>query len=271
VTIRNPKIARVWPDRILFRRWDPAGVRGVSLLYDAPGNSYKEHDGCQVLSCDLTNPQVALYAGLARAAEQMEPVLSELRPCWIAPTSYHSTYANSINQFNLHKIESLHHRIQYARFLGRLPNSMVGPLPDGFPPHRVQTDFPWRIRFRFDRLQLWPKDFALVALLEPADEESVSVLAMLSQRRTSVNEELIGLGLPGDTGTIAHVTLCYFASDEEAVLAMERLGHCTNVLPAGLRDLTAEHVSVSLYGWTSMVDFWRISISRMWGCGDSTV
>jgi mannose-6-phosphate isomerase-like protein (cupin superfamily) len=265
MTIPNSKIERLRPEGALFERWKPADVRGGSLLYDPPGDSFAERDGCPVLNCDLTDPRIALYAGLAQAVELMDTVLSDLRPCWLDPASYHSTYRNSVNVFNLNQIRLPQHREGLAEFLRSLPKSVAGAWPEGLPPRRVLTDSPWRIRFRFKKLHVWPKAFALVALLEPADEASAWVLAMLNQKGAAANEKLVEMGLAAETGPPPHVTLAYFPTAGEASAAMERIGECTKVLPPELGDLTVEHSSISLYGWTSMVDFWPAVRFKKWG------
>src|SRR4051812_24044372 len=135
--IENPKIASLLPDGPLFRRWVPANVRGLSLLYVPPGRSTALRGRHSVLHCDLDDPRLALYSALSAAARNLDPTLEGLFPCWLAPATYHSTFADSVNDFNLGHIEP--GRDSALRpFLQALPGSLAGPRPGGTPPVKVE-------------------------------------------------------------------------------------------------------------------------------------
>jgi hypothetical protein len=263
--IENPKIAALLPDGPLFRRWIPANVHGLSLLYVPPGRSTALRGAHRVLHCDLEDPRLALYSALSLAARNLDSVLEDLFPCWLEPATYHSTFADSLNDFNLGEIEP-GHASELGRFLHALPASLNSPRPRGAPPARVVLDRPWRVRFRFSGLHVWHGSCALVALLEPADEESRAALDELYRARESFTRELAELGLSRAESPAPHVTLCYFATQADARHAEARIAgsDAARELAAGLRNLTIEHGSIGLYGWTSMVEFWPCRLFGEW-------
>ncbi len=260
--IENPKIASLLPGADLFRRWIPTQVWGVSELFDPPCG-FGIRDGFPVLDCDLDDPKVGLYARLANSVPDLERILSDLRLCWLDPPTYHTTFANSVNIFNLHSIRSADIRAEYEEFLQRLPQSGAGRLPAGLPPLRVTTNAPWKVRLQFKGLHVWPEAFALVALLEP-DDASKATLEALKLERPAVNAQLVRMGMTAESGPALHVSLGYTTSKEQAIEVMKVLEECNKALPATLQDCTVEHSSISLYGWTSMVDFWPIVRTRKW-------
>src|SRR4029453_1281952 len=99
--IENRKIAALRPDGPLFRRWEPAEVHGVSLLYTPPGLSTMPRRGHQVLHCDLADPRLALDSARSGRVQRLDAALRPLDPCWLEPSSYPSTFASAVNDFNL--------------------------------------------------------------------------------------------------------------------------------------------------------------------------
>jgi len=260
----NPKIDHLLPGGGIFERCEWAQKRGVSPLYDAPEGSYTDRNGRQFLKCDLSSPALLLYRRLADICPPLDAILSDLQPCWLDPTSYHSTFANSVNQFNLHEIKDETVRAKLSSFLEGLPGSLNREMPQILPPLRFCEGFPWKVRLRFDRLHVWPKAHALVALLKPADPKSAATLDAIRGLRPRLNEKLVRSGLAADEGPTEHVSLCYFPTREEAVAAKERLGVCLQALPDDLGELMIEFTSISLYAWTSMVEFWPAHQFTKW-------
>jgi hypothetical protein len=261
LTNENPKIADVGNDG----SWIPAPLRGVSLLYVPPGRSTVVRGLSPLLHCDLEDPRHALCAGLARVQQGLNEQLQDLRPCWLDPHTFHSTYADSVNDLN---VDQLRPGVdgEIRQCLLDLPASLGRTLPPGFPPAHIELNRAWRLRLCFDVLETWPDAFALVARLKPAGRESETTLTELERVRHAANEGLVDRGLTAANGRVPHVTLCYFATEAQARDAGERTARPDNVarVNAVVGGLTIEHGSIGLYGWTSMQEFWPRRLFADW-------
>jgi hypothetical protein len=261
LTNENPKIADVGNDG----SWTPAPLRGVSLLYVPPGRSTVARGQSPLLHCDLEDPRHALYAGLARVQHSLHELLQDLRPCWLDPHSFHSTYADSVSELN---VDQLRPGVdgEIRRCLLDLPASLGRTLPAGFPPARIELNRSWRLRLCFDALETWPDALALVARLKPADRESEITLTELERVRHTTNAGLVDRGLIAANGRVPHVTLGYFVTEAQARDASVRAAtpEIAARVNEALSGLTIEHGSIGLYGWTSMQEFWPHRLFADW-------
>ena len=250
--IENPKIAALTPHGSLFERWQPAILHGVSLLYTPPGRSATSSR----LRCDLDDSRLALYSALAAMVPKLDDLLTGLRPCWLPPSSYHTTFANSVNDLNLNDLDGGTDS-EVRRYIRDLPHSLTRPSPADVPPARVDLPEPWYVRFRVQSVEVWPDAMAVVARLTAADNPSRRTLADLEAWRGTLNADRAHRGMtPLDTPA-PHVTLAYFATAQDTRDADQRLrqADATRAGVLDLPDATIEHRAISLYGWTSMVDF----------------
>jgi hypothetical protein len=250
--ITNEKVAGLEP------RW--ADFRGFTLLFDNPGASLKTVRSVAYLDCDVDeNPDLSLYQALRDALQQigLASLSKSYLFCPLPPESYHVTVWDGINASNLDKVVS-EHRPACQRFLQALPNSVQDTrLFPEITNSELLTRPDWRIRFKFAKLEKWG-NVSIVALLEPADDESAVNLRALKDARailTSEFERKFGVGpYPNYT---PHVTLGYFANQDLAEQASPRMDAWNESFHEITAGFALELQQVSLYGFTDMATFFK--------------
>jgi quercetin dioxygenase-like cupin family protein len=256
----NPKIAAFQPGAPWGERWVPARFIGFSYLLDNPGNSLiTSQEGIPLLHCDASAEAAAdliLYRTLVTSLKSLELQLRPYAFCPLSPASYHVTLWDGINQSNAGSL-TMAKRAEYETFAGALPASIAGPASPILPPSVVSIDQHWSLKFRFKKLHIWTEAAALVALLEPADDESKAAMDLLEQHRQDLDVQYAAIGKPQNHPWAPHVSCGYFKTTEDASAAKRHLNAWTEVLKGELADASIAFSSASLYSFTNMERFYR--------------
>lgn len=251
--IDNPKLASLQP------QWQP--FPGFSLLFDNPGHGWKPLDGGRLLDCDVTAPELALYAAVADWLR--EQPLDDWRDdhgfCPTTTASYHVTAWDGLNPAVLDQAN--------AETCAR-----VMPLLDGLPDnlsawsglHRellagmtaINACLPLELAFAGVR---GATGIGVVVDLQPADRAAVDALHHIEAARAALASHAARRwGWSYDTPLIPHLTFGYFAN-AAAARPLEAHLHDWN---AALRERTAGlricFESVGLYAFTDMIRFYRV-------------
>jgi hypothetical protein len=256
----NPKIAAFRPGAPWRELWVSARFCGFSYLLDNPGNSLViTEEGVPLLSCD-TSPgaqgDLALYRKLAAGIKGLESQLRRFAFCPLCTSSFHVTLWDGINQSNAPTL-TMANRAEYEAFARALPASVAAPASPILPPPVVSLDRRWTIRFRFTKLHIWVEAAALVALLEPADEESKATMELLERNRQDLDAQYEQLGKQKNHRWTPHISCGYFKTSEDAIAAQRHLTSWTDRVCAELEAYTIAFSSASLYSFTDMERFYR--------------
>ena len=252
IKITNEKVAGLEP------RW--AEFRGFTLLFDNPGANLKPIHSIAYLNCDVdASSDLLLYKALWDGLQHigLEFLFKTYLFCSLPPASYHITVWDGINASNLGEVAS-EHRPACKRFLQTLPESIQETdLFAEITNSELLTRPDWNIRFQFSRLEKWG-NVSIVAVLEPADDESDATLRNLTKARTALTsdfEHKFGVG-PYSNYT-PHVTLGYFANHDVAEQASPRMESWNRSFHEITAGLTLELNRISLYGFTDMATFFK--------------
>jgi quercetin dioxygenase-like cupin family protein len=256
----NSKVAAFMPEAPRGERWVPARFRGFSYLLDNPGDSLgKAENGVPYVSCDVSQgaqAHLVLYRKLARAVEGLEPRLRRFSFCPLRLPSYHVTLWDGVNDSNAHSLTTTK-RAEYYEYVRGLPTSVAGVASPILPPSVVSLDRRWSLKFRFKELKIWVDAAALVALLEPADEETTASIEVLERHRRDLDAQFVAIGKLPNRQWTPHVTCGYFKTSEDAAAAKQHLPTWTGLVKTELADETIQFSSASLYSFTDMEHFWR--------------
>lgn len=254
VSITTPKLSVDGPTV-----W--AAYRGLSLLYDRPGDvgldgltPLGRRSGVQPAADGLYRRLEELTAGFAHDARQQGVGWHPL-PAY----SYHVTLCDGVNDGNRSQVHA-QRRGEVDTTLRALPDSLhwsnevVRLLRD--PELRWAV---WRapVTFSLAGLSIW--GHVLVARLAPVDAASDTALASHHAARDELVARLrgrLGVRIPSWR---PHLTLGYFVNEDAAARAKDAL------LPgwrqdarAATRSQTVTYGSACLYGFTDMASFWRL-------------
>ena len=117
------------------------------------------------------------------------------------------------------------------------------------------------ISFRFGNLEVWGNQ-VLVARLRPADKTSERHLKDLSERRAALSksaEDQLGVGFSQNYSP--HISLGYFANEEQGQRAHACREHWTERFTARLNESIITYSSVRMYGFTDMISFFKITMT----------
>jgi hypothetical protein len=255
LTITNRKVAGLGPD------WAP--FRGLSLLFDNPGDSFNRN-GCRLdLTLNLADPTLVFYRLLHESVVRLgkDHLLHTYLFCCLPPASYHVTAWDGINDGNLDEVPQPHQATLQSLLAG-LPDSLfqltslVGPLlPSARAPRAGE------VRFRFQRLGNW-SNTSVVAELAPADEESVAALQRLVGLRATWTESFqarFGIS-PSGPHFAPHVTLGYFGNRDLAAQMQPLQGEWSAILAETMRSCVLPLSEISLYGFTDMATFFKLQV-----------
>lgn len=252
IGLQNPKIETLTP------RW--AEFRGFSLLFDNPGRETAHADG--LLDCRPDDdPELALYAALAAWQQRCghRQMLLEHGVALMPPSTFHVTAWDGINAATL-AAQTAPARAAACAWLDTLPGTADWPaeLPE-LPAARDAIRATLPIRLRYGALRN-TRGIGIVAELEPADAEQATRFEQLQQARLEHAEHADNAwGQAYTTPLEAHVTLGYFLSPMDSERAQPLIGDWDAQLREATDGLTIEFGSVSLYGFTDMVRFYRRS------------
>ena len=251
ITITQDKIFGFAP------RWAP--FNGFSLLFDNPDNGLsplQQNSELMKLESVPSHPTLALYQALVDARNSIDTRLltNTYLFCPLPPSSYHVTVWDGLNVRHFPDgnpsgtetwegfVKNLLHTFdQNSKFTGWTSESPLVQHPD------------WNMTFQFDRLHNWGS--AMVILLKPADQKSAQILKEIEKLREALYENFpVKISYFEYT---PHVTLGYFANNESAQLATPHVSDWARIFEETTRDLTITYRSISLYGFTDMITFFK--------------
>jgi hypothetical protein len=241
--------------KIGFRRFP-----GFSLLFDNPGVQHLSPLGSRLLqiACQVdVDPHLELYARLRASLETLD--LHNVKDGFFAlpAASYHVTVWDGLNADNCNKVFAPHRSI-LADFLLNLPHSLLDNygfirLPESSPLVSARRD----ITFKFKSLTVWKT--VLVALLEPADENSRETLEELKEMRIqlySTCENTFGL-CEWRSSYDPHISLGYFGNEQGGAAAQSHLEGWTKAFASHIGSTTIRFNNISLYGFLDMATYFK--------------
>jgi len=252
--ITNPKIAGFPP------LWAP--FPGFSLLFDNPGQSPSPlPEGLQKLDCPVkTNPCLKLYQALSEAMDQLgrEILFKDYSLCAMPENTYHVTVWDGLNAGNAETV-SPNHSAELQPFLKGLPaallqdSTFISPAEESPLTRKMARS----ITFKFRDLAKWGNT-SLVAILMPVDGDSEQALEWIKRERVRLSNDYHNrFGIKRNRDFYPHVTLGYFANRDYTELATPEVVHWNEVVHGMADGLTITFDSISLYGFTDMVTFFR--------------
>ncbi|NOU96500.1 hypothetical protein GC093_25255 [Paenibacillus sp. LMG 31456] len=254
LSITNQKIAGMKPV------WAP--FRGVSLLFDNPGNSIQplgSYDLLEVICCRPSDPELAFYHNLNKAG--LDQFIKTYFFCPLPFHSYHVTVWDGLNNGNLNKI-ARPDRFDAEDMLANLHETFSASERNRFlcTEQGVSLDLPMEgpITFAFKEVEKRGNS-AVVVNLKPADPISEQRLKQVEQQRTMLIEEYkrrYGL-YTTSTAFRPHVSIGYFANKEYAELSDAAIARLNETLAKSTQGLTVTFASMSLYGMSDMETFFR--------------
>jgi 2'-5' RNA ligase superfamily protein len=230
--VTNPRLASRHPVR-----W--AAFRGITILFD------NSADG-------LSSDAIDFYDGLEGFMDQNAAELEAFGLCRLPRSTYHVTLLDLVNEDNVDGATS--QREGLRQLLVDLPQSSHAAaaflelidadamLKNAWPP----------VAFAFDVLAIWSNAVLVARLRLDGAEDTVVGL------RTEVNRRMLArCGIQASATYRPHVTLGYFADVPVAVAAHEKLAGWTVSAGMQVGELRVHFQSASLYGFTTLVDFFR--------------
>jgi len=178
--------------------------------------------------------------------------------CPLHPYSYHVTVWDGLNDGNVGQV-SAEDQPRLTDFLNRLPDALS--IDQEFTPYVMHSALVTRmdrsIRLQFKALDKWSNQ-SLVAVLMPADGASQHEFERIVQDRAALSAQFQDrFGIAMRSGYHPHVTLGYFANEQYAELCSPLVDGWTERLQEMAGGLTITFRSISLYGFTDMVTFFK--------------
>jgi len=238
-------------------RWNT--FRGFTVLLHNPAEVSADGDFARVWGDVYNDPRLTFYAALARACErlQIEEQFFRYSLCLVPPPTFHCTLADGVHPLNIDQF-GRDVRPALQRFADGLPDSLHTGLPEVIPAGTYDDPGGGKIRFRFRKLSL-PDDGALLARLEPADNESRERHEQLLGERKGMDNALVALGKDPLGPWNAHITLGYGAVKSLAAELRPSLPEWEAVI----REETGSHViEYSTYHLAGFVDMTTFYIRR---------
>ena len=241
-----------------------AKFRGFSLLFDNPGNSLisMDHNLAQICcspSSSETDP-LELYWALEQSLEEIGGHLltTNYLFCPLPSSSYHLTVLDGINDGNISNI-SVKYRPEIIKFIDRIPNSISRIFSSWAKPiqnSRLLTCVFPRITFRFYKLEIWDQQ-VLIARLIP-QENLVKSLKLIELSRYDLAEILLKeFKIKSFPEYSPHISLGYFANQEDAQKAIPWLSNWNNNFARNLAGKTISFSTISLYAFTDMSTYFK--------------
>jgi 2'-5' RNA ligase len=254
ITITNNKVLGFVP------RW--ATYPGFSLLFDNPGDSVSpmtEDGGLVKIDNAITDTgELSLYQAFVDTFSELGvPLLTNTYLfCPLPPYSYHLTVWDSINLGNIGSVSNLADREILEPFIFEFPGAFLreNRFTEVINASPLVTATDWNISFKFRDLAKWGNS-AIVARLKPADAQSEAVLKRVADQREALyNKFPVQIS---HREFSPHITLGYFGNRESAQLTTPLIDAWTELMQASTDKLSITFNSISLYGFTDMVTFFK--------------
>ena len=251
ITITHDKILGFTP------RWAP--YNGFSLLFDNPDGGVsllQENSELMKLDSVSSHPTLKLYQAFVDALNSIDTNLltNTYLFCPLPPSTYHVTVWDGLNVGNIADVNPSEQET-WADFVNKLPQTFHenSEFTHWTSASSLTQNLDWNITFRLDTLYKWGTGMGI--LLKPADQESTQILEEIKNRREDLYENFpVKIAHPK---YVPHVTLGYFANRESAQLTTPLIADWAKIFKETVRDLTITYRSISLYGFTDMITFFK--------------
>lgn len=249
ITITNKKVAGYRPI------WE--SFNGFSLLFDNPGESFRDENDLLHVNCNINDPNLELYRNLKKSIDRigLDLLVNTYLFCPLPTPSYHVTVWDGVNDGKINESE----QHGFRKFLSKLPKSMTSEtaFKDLINSSPLVTEKQF-IKFKFSKLTQW-QNSVLVAEIEPAGEDSRKQLRKIKEARVKLNDkfkEQFGIR-PSNSSYNPHISLGYFANKENAELTNSRMNDWNNLFKKNIRGVNIKYESISLHGFTDMSNFFK--------------
>lgn len=251
ITITHDKILGFAP------RWAP--YNGFSLLFDNPDGGFSPlQENSELIKLDSvsSHPTLEFYQTFVDTLDRIDTNLltNTYLFCPLPPSTYHVTVWDGLNVGNIADVNPLEQEA-WADFVNKLPHTFHenSEFTDWTSVSSLTQNLDWNITFRLDTLYKWGTGMG--TLLKPADQESAQILEEIKNRRETLYENFpVKIAHPE---YVPHVTLGYFANRESAQLTTPLIADWAKIFEEAVRDLTITYHSISLYGFTDMITFFK--------------
>ena len=251
ITITHDKILSFTP------RWAP--YNGFSLLFDNPDRGFsplQENNQLMKLDSASSHPTLELYQAFVDTLDliDMNLLTNTYLFCPLPPSTYHVTVWDGLNVGNLTDVNPSEQE-RWTDFVNKLPHTFHENSEfTGWASASLLTqNRDWNITFRYDTLHKWSSGMGI--LLKPADQESAQILKEIENCREDFYENF-PVNIAHSEYT-PHVTLGYFANKESAQLTTPLIADWAKIFEEVVRDLTITYNTISLYGFTDMITFFK--------------
>ena len=203
-----------------------------------------------------SHPTLGLYQACVDALDRIDTNLltNTYLFCPLPPSSYHVTVWDDLNVRNLINMNPSEQET-WRDFVNKLPNSFCenSEFTGWTSASSLSQNLDWNITFQFDILYKWGSGMGV--FLKPADQESAQILKEIENRREDFYENFpVKITHPKYT---PHVTLGYFGNKESAQLATPLIADWEKIFEEAVKDQTITYHSISLYGFTDMITFFK--------------
>lgn len=251
ITITHDKILGFTP------LWAP--YNGFSLLFDNPdgGFSRLQQNGERMkLDSVSSHPTLELYQACVDALNKIDPNLltNTYLFCPLPPSTHHVTVWDGLNVGNLVDVTPSKQQT-WGDFIRNLPHTFHedSEFTRWANASPLTQNLDWDITFRLDTLYKWGSGMGI--LLKPTDQKSERLLTEIVNHREALYENFpIKIK---HFEYVPHVTLGYFANKESAQLATPLIADWAEIFEEMVSDLTITYHSISLYGFTDMITFFK--------------
>ena len=247
------------PTVIPVPEWKP--FTGFSFLFDNPGDGLIKDGYLLKLSGDLNNSALRLYRSIADAVEiiDKDKILAKQYEFFtLPPSTYHVTVWDGVNIATLKSLNK-ECQDQYDLFF----QNLLASQEISWPPLLQESRFHLRyadaspIRFKYKDLRSRGTTVVVVEL-EPADSASKAALEQIVQIRNELDELFAEYGKPKNYDYRPHVAVGYFSDDDNGNRALYRhMDQWIEAFDEILHDEIIEFNSVSLYGFTDMITYFK--------------
>jgi hypothetical protein len=182
--------------------------------------------------------------------------------CPLDPASYHVTVWDGLNDGNTQAVAACF-RSKLVEFLSHLPDALLAD--EALSPQARSSPLTqrvdWSITLKLAELANWG-NHAIVARLEPADLDSEKIYRWIEGERKLLSERFQEqFGVHVYWPYTPHVTLGYFANEEQTASSFSDMDRWNESMREKADGLTITFNSISLYGFTDMITFFKTAHS----------